>query len=66
MSIADDLASSYADQATTLAAQELEPKDRALVYAISALAYAVQAAGERIVGGLSEISLELFPKSAWN
>lgn len=58
---AEEMATSYAEQATNLAAEELEPRDRALVYAVSALAYAVQAIGEKIAGGLSEISLELMP-----
>jgi hypothetical protein len=61
MSDADGLASTYADQATTLASQELDPRDRALVYAISALACAVQVAGERIASGLADISLEMTP-----
>jgi hypothetical protein len=33
MSYADDSASHYAEEATTLASQELEPRDRAMVYA---------------------------------
>ena len=63
MSYPDDSASHYAEEATTLASQELESRDRAMVYAISALASAVQAAGECIANGLSEISVELMPGS---
>ena len=59
--VSDSQATDLAESAGRLATEELESRDRALVYAISGLALAVLATGERIASGFVDASAAMTP-----
>ena len=62
--VSDSQATDLAESAVRLATEELEPRDRASVYAISGLPLAVLAVGARIASGLVDASAARSPPTS--